>query len=175
MIYATVKITGSGLSQMDGDKVVVTVPKEEIQRVRLSHESQSRHPFLRFFAGFVLVTTGLILLTAAFIVAEGGVYLLQLQSYTLGIPVIPILLWAMVGVGLWLLAGVFRGNYNLLLDTDKGTRKIFFAASADIREIHRFIERANRELGYAIDTSIMETMYFAHAPDDNIKQCKSDP
>ena len=155
------------MSQMDGDRVVVTVPKEEIRGVRLSHDSQSRHPFLRFFAGFVLVTTGLILLTAAFIIAEGGVYLLHWQSYTLGIPVIPIVLWSMVAGGLWLLVGVFRGRYNLLLDTEKGCRKIFFAASADIREIKRFIERANEELGYDIDTSIMETMYLKHAPDDN--------
>jgi len=155
------------MSQMDGDKVVVTVPKEEIQRVKLSHDSRSRHPFLRFFAGFVLVTTGLIFLTAAFIIAEGGIYLVQLQSYTLGIPVIPIVLWAMVGVGLWLLVGVFRGRYNLLIDTEKGSRKIFFAPSADIREIERFIERANRELGCDIDASIMETMYFKHVLGSN--------
>ena len=169
MICASVKITGSGVSQLDGDTVVATVPKEEIRRARLSHDSRSRHPFLRFFAGFVLVTTGLVLLTAAFIIAEGGVYLLQLQSYTLGIPVVPIALWSMVGAGLWLLAGVFRGRYNLLLDTGKGCLKIFFAASADIREIARFIERANEELGYDIDTSIMGTMYFKPVPEDNKK------
>lgn len=155
------------MSQVDGDKEVVAVPKEEIRRVSLSHDPQSRHPFLRFFAGFVLVTTGLILLTAAFIIAEGGVYHLHLQSYTLGVPLIPIVLWSMVGGGLWLLIGVFRGRYNLLIDTEKGCRKIFFAASADIREIARFIKRANEELGYDIDTSIMETMYFKQTPDDD--------
>jgi hypothetical protein len=169
MICAAVKITESSICQMKADKVVATVPKEEIRRIRLSHDSQSRHPFLRFFTGFVLVTTGLIMLMAAFIIAEGGVYLLQIQSYTLGIPIIPIVLWSMVGAGLWLLIGVFRGRYNLLLDTEKGTRKIFFAASADICEIQRFIERANGELGYDIDTSIMETMYFKPVPGNNKK------
>jgi hypothetical protein len=165
MICSTVKITGSGMSQVDGGKIVITVPKEEIRGVRLSHDSQSRHPFLRFFAGFILVATGLILLTAAFFIAEGGVYLLQLQSYTLGIPIIPVVLWLMVGGGLWLLVGVFRGRYNLLLDTVQGSRKIFFSASADICEIGRFIKRANEELGYDIDTSIMETMYIRDVPD----------
>jgi len=169
MVCAAVKITESGICQVEGDKVVATVPKEEIRRVRLSHDSQSRHPFLRFFTGFALVTTGLILLIAAFIIAEGGVYLLQMQSYTLRIPISPIVLWLMVGVGLWLLVGVFRGRYNLLLDTEKGTRKIFFTASADIREIRCFIERANGELGYDIDTSIMETMYIKPVPDNNKK------
>ncbi len=150
----------SGISQLDGDAVVITVPRDEIRRVALAHDSRARHPFLQFFAGFILIATGLVFLIAAFLIAEGGVYLIQLKSRTFGIPLLPIGLWSMVGIGLWLIIGVFRGKYNLLIDTREGCRKIFFAESADIREIRDFVGRAVRDLGYTIDTSIMQSMHI---------------
>ncbi len=160
MTCSSVAISLSGISQLDGDAVVTTVPKEEIRRVTLAHDSRARRPFLQFFAGFILAATGLVFLIAAFLIAEGGVYVVQLKSLVLGVPVLPIGLWAMVGTGLWLIIGVFRGRYNLLIDTERGCRKIFFAESADIREIRDFIGRAVRELGYDIDMSIMESMHL---------------
>ncbi len=160
MMCSTVNISWSGISQLDGDAVVMTVPKEEIRRVTLAHDSRARRPFLQFFAGFILIVTGLVFLIAAFMIAEGGVYLIQLRSRTLGIPLLPIGLWSMVGIGLWLIIGVFRGRYNLLIDTRDGCRKIFFAESADIREIRDFVGRAVRELGYDIDMSIMQSMHI---------------
>ncbi len=160
MTCSTVNISTSGISQLDGDAVVMTVPRDEIWRVALVHDSRARHPFLQFFAGFILIATGLVFLIAAFLIAEGGVYLIQLKSRTFGIPLLPIGLWSMVGMGLWLIIGVFRGRYNLLIDTRDGCRKIFFAESADIREILDFVGRAVRELGYTIDTSIMQSMHI---------------
>ncbi len=136
------------------------IPKEEIQRIKLSHDSRSRRPFLRFLAGFVLMVIGLILLLAEFIIAEGGIVSLQLKSFTFGLPIVPILLWAMVGVGAWLLIGVFRGRYNFLIKTEKGMMKIFFDESADIREIRDLIIRAKDELGYDIDVTLLDSMHF---------------
>ncbi len=162
MTCSTVKISVSGISQLDGDAVVATVSKEDIRRVTLAHDSRARHPFLQFFAGFILITTGLIFLIAAFLIAEGGVYHIEWKSLTFGVPVLPLALWTMLGTGLWLIIGVFRGRYNLLIDTGSGTQKIFFAEAADIREILNFIGRAVRELGYDIDVSIMKSM-FLHA------------
>ena len=163
MICSTVQISGSGVSQLDHGAIVATVPKEEIRKITLSYDPRSRHPFLQFLAGFVLIATGLILLVAEFIIAEGGVVLMQLKSIVLGIPVVPILLWAMVGFGAWLLIGVFRGRYNFRIRTDDGMRKIFFAESADVRDIRSFATRANDELGYAIDLTIMQSMHIPHA------------
>ncbi len=160
MMLSTVHISASGISQLDGDAVVLNVPKEEIRRVTLAHDSRARRPFLQFFAGFILVATGLVFLIAAFLIAEGGVYVVQLKSLVLGVPVLPIGLWSLVGIGLWLIIGVFRGRYNLMIDTERGSRKIFFAESADIRDIRDFVGRAAREMGYTIDTSIMKSMHI---------------
>ncbi len=160
MKCSIVQILGSGISQIENNKIVAIVPKEEIRLIKLSHDSRSRHPFLRFLAGFVLMVTGLILLLAEFIVAEGGIVFLQMKSFVFGFPIVPILLWTMVGVGAWLLIGVFRGRYNFLIKTDRGMRKIFFEESADIREIREIITRAKNEFGYDIDVTLLDSMHF---------------
>ncbi len=160
MTCSSVHISASAISQLQGDAVVASVRKEEIRKISLVHDSLSRHPFFRFFAGFILIATGLIFLIAAFLIAEGGVYVVQVQSLVFGVPLLPLGLWAMVGAGLWLIIGVFRGRYNLLIDTSGGKRKIFFSESADIREIQHFVARADKELGYDIDASIMDSMHF---------------
>ena len=169
MICSNVKISSSGISQLDGNDIVETVPKEEIRTIKLCHDSRSSRPFLRFSSGFILIAIGLVFLTTVFLIAEGGLFFVQLKSGTLGVPVIPIALWIIVGFGLWLILGVFRGRYNFLIKTDTGTRKIFFSESADIREIRRFIERAARELGYEIDVSLLDTMILDS--DKNICRC----
>ncbi len=167
MRCSTVQISGSSISQLNGDGIAAAVPKEDIRRAKLAYDPKSRHPFLRFLAGFGLMVAGLILIIADFIIVEVGVFQLRVAAHTFRIPVAPIGLWLAVGAGLWLLIGVFRGRYNLSINTGSGTCKIFFAESADIREIRNFIGRANRELGYDIDTSIMETMYLNDSPADH--------
>ena len=168
MRCSSIEITGSGISQLEEECVAVTVPKEDIRRVALAYDPIVRHPFLQFHLGFVLVLTGLVLIIASFMVAEGGVYRLHLKSldFGFGIPLLPLVLWAMIGTGLWLIIKVlFRGNYNVLISTEKGCKKIFFDEEADIREVRSFIERANRELGYDIDLSIMNTMFVRDGVD----------
>jgi hypothetical protein len=168
MRCSTVEISGSAIRQIEGETVIETVPKEDIRAVTLCHDLRSRYPFLRFFTGVVLVFFGLILLADAFLKAEGGVVILHIKSYTLGIPLIPILLWGMVCQGLWLVMGVFRGRFNFLVKTCKGHRKIFFAESTDVGEVRDFVGRAISEYGYEIDASLFDTMHFEQAPQKRI-------
>ncbi len=164
MRCSTVQISATCISQLEDSRIAVTVPKEDIRRIKLSFDPASRHPFLRFLAGFGLVVAGLILIIADFIIVEVGIFRFHIASHTFSVPVATIGLWLWVGAGLWLLIGVFRGRYNLLIKTANGIRKIFFEGSADIREIQHFVGRANQELGYDIDMSIMDTMYIKRAP-----------
>jgi hypothetical protein len=167
MRCSTVQILGSGVSQIDGGRIAATVPKEEVRRIKLSYDPRSRHPFLRFLAGFGLIVAGLILIIADFIIVEVGIFRVHIASHTFSIPVATIGLWLGVCAGLWLLIGVFRGRYNLLINTRQGICKIFFAESTDIREIQHFVGRAKQELGYDIDMAIMDTMYIKQAPADH--------
>ena len=167
MRCSTIQISASCISQLEDSRIAVTVPKEDIRRIKLAYDPESRHPFLRFLAGFGLVVAGLILIIADFIIVEVGIFRFHIASHTFNIPAATIGLWLGVGAGLWLLIGVFRGRYNLLINTGQGIRKVFFAGSTDIREIQRFVGRANQELGYDIDMSIMDTMYIPHASADD--------
>ncbi len=170
MTCSSIHITAEGISQEDGAAGTVMVPREKIRSVTLSHRSRSRHPFLRFFTGFVLIVTGLVFLTAAFLLAEGGVVQMRLQAFSFGVPVIPIVLWSMVGAGFWLVLGVLRGCYTITIRGDGGSRTLCFAEATDIAEILRFLGRAEREFGYPIDTSLTKTMYIRRSPD-----CRDDP
>ena len=160
MICASVDISTSGISQLDGNRAIATIPRERISRIVLCHDSCSRHPFLRFLFGFVMIATGIILGIGAFLLDLGGVYLVKLQSFTFGVPVAPLVIVLLILAGGWLLAGVRRGRYNLMIHTSNGVRKIFFAESADIRDIRQFLGRARTEFGYEIDVSLMDQMHF---------------
>jgi hypothetical protein len=170
MKCSSITITASGISQHCDDSCMVTVPKDAIRSVKLGHDSRSRRPFLRFFVGFILVASGIVFLTAAFLIAEGGIVSMHLNSRVLGVPVLPVALWLLVGAGLWLIMGVFRGRYTMEITTEEGQKKFHFEESAKIVEINRFLQRANRELGYEIDLSLMNTMLIRR---DEGEQCPS--
>jgi hypothetical protein len=160
MNCASIDISATGIKQLGGSRAMAAVRREDIGRIVLGHDSRSRHPFLRFLVGFVLVTSGIILAIGAFLLDLGGVYLVKMESFTFGIPVAPLVIVLFIWAGGWLVLGVLRGRYNLLIHTPQGTRKIYFAETADIRDIRKFLERAEQELGYEIDVSLMQQMHF---------------
>ena len=166
MTNSTVKITATGVSQLEDSTAVFTISKQDIRLAKLTYLAKSRHPFLQFLIGFGLLASGLVLIIMTFIIVEVGVVIINVWSYTLSIPVVPIALWLMVGTGLWLIIGVFRGRYNIMIQTDQGISNIFFGESANIIDILNFIRRANQELGYNIDISITKTMYIRDSPSD---------
>jgi hypothetical protein len=160
MNCASVDISTNGISQLDGKKTINTIPREGIVRITLSHDSCSRHPFLRFLVGFVMIAMGIVLGIGAFLLDLGGIYPVETEYVSFGIPVAPLVIVSLIWAGGWLLAGMLRGRYNLLIHTPNGIRKIFFTDSADIRDIRQFLRRAQTELGYEIDVSLMDQMHF---------------
>lgn len=153
-----VEISGTRISELDGDRVVITVPREQIRQIKLSYDTGAKNPFCQFFLGFTLLSLGLIGVIVIFIASAGGGSLIQNQSGGSVLPLIPITLWLMIGIGLWLLADIFQAKYHFLIDTENGIRKVFFEKSVDIREIQQFIKRAHLNFGYEIDVSIVEKM-----------------
>ncbi len=166
MTCASITISAEGISQETGAAGTVTIGREAIRSLQLSHAGRSRRPFFRFFAGFLLMAIGTIFLIAAFLMAEGGVVEMHFMALSFSVPVVPLVLWAMVGAGLWLVMGVFRGCYGITVRSDSGTRTFSFPESMALSEILRFIARANRDLGYAIDTSLTASLYLGETPED---------
>jgi hypothetical protein len=152
----TLEISGTAISALDGDKVVYTVAREKIRRIILVYESDVKNPFCRYFLGFVLFLLGVIGLIAVLLASAGGHPLLQPETGSSELAPIILALWILIGAGLWLLMGVFRARYQLMIDSNEGISKVPFAKSMDLQQVRQFIRRAQMFFGYEIDVSILE-------------------
>jgi len=156
-----VEITGTNISELAGDRLVVTIPRKQILRIKLCYDTDSKYPFCQYFLGFTLLSLGLIGLVVTFFASIRGGPLIQAESGNFVLPLVPITLWLMVGAGFWLLLGIFRAKYHLWIETETGLYKIFFDKKADIKEIQQFIRQAQLHFGYAIDVSILEKLLIS--------------
>jgi hypothetical protein len=150
------EISADKVSEIDGKRIVFSIPRETIRQIKLGHDTDVKHPFCQYFLGFSLLSLGLIGLLVVFFVSSGKVSLTQNVSGDFVLPLIPISLWVITGAGFWLLAGIFRARYHLLIETEKETRQIFFEKATDVSEIRQFIRRARMDFGYCIDASVLD-------------------
>lgn len=152
-----VEISGTRICQFDGEWIVATVLREQITTIKLDYQTNAKYPFFQYFLGFTLISLGLLGLLVAFlaIIGDGSIIRSHVPS-GFSLPLIPTNLWIMVGVGLFLLSGIFRGRYFLSIETGNETRKIFFKRSANIDEIQHCIREAESKFGYEIDLSLLK-------------------
>ncbi len=150
------KISGTEIAQLKGGKAVITVPREKILRIKLVHDARAKNPFCQFFLGFTLLALGIIGMITIFLAALGKPGLFQTAVEDAGLPLLPIVLWLMIGAGIWCLAGVFQSRYQFHIETERGICKLFFGKSADIGEIRQFVRKARMDYGYEIDSSVLD-------------------
>ena len=155
---SNVEISAGRIAEFDGGRTVVAVSREQIRHIKLSYDTSVKTPFLHFFMGFTLTTLGMIGMITVFTAAARPGWLMQREPGHMVLPLIPIMLWAVIGIGLLLLMRVFRAQYHLVVDTGNGECKVFFERSADVLDIGRFIRRAKIDFGYEIESSILERM-----------------
>ncbi len=157
--YSKVEISGTDLRKIDDGRIVITIGKGEIRQIRLGYDTEARHPFLQYFFGFTLFSLGLLGLVVTFFANTGVRDVAASEPGEFVLPMIPVILWIMAGIGFWLLLGIFRARYHLCIDTDNGVRRIFFDKTAEVTEIRQFIRMANQKFGYEIDSSVLEKMH----------------
>ena len=158
-----IAISEAGISELDGDRIILTIPRAQIKGIKLSYDTRAKNPFCQFFLGFIMSVLGLIGLVVIFLASTKRGFLRQ-QSEYLEIPLIPVALWIMTGAGLWLLAGVLRAHYHLSVETEKETYKLFFKKTKDSREIRQFVRKAQIDFGYEIYVSILEKLQITDPP-----------
>ncbi len=160
-----VEISGTAISELAGGRGTIAIPRHQIQQITLSYDTRVRSPFCQFFFGFTLLLFGLIGLIVFFVsMSATGSLLIQTEDGVRAIagsgdpvlPLIPITLWFMSGIGLLSLSGIFQYRYHLLIDSGNGIHKIFFEKSVDIKEIKQFISAAHLQFGYEIEVSVQE-------------------
>jgi hypothetical protein len=164
---AKVEISGTAITELDSDRVVIAIPRERIQQIKLLYDTRVKNPFCQFFFGYTLLLSGLIGLIVFFVAASaGGDLLIQTangveviaEAGNLVLPLIPITLWLMCGIGFWSLFGIFQYRYHFLIDSENRKHKIFFEKTIDIKEIKQFIRIAHLHFGCEIDVSAIEKM-----------------
>lgn len=158
---SNVEISGSEISALNGKRVIIAVPRGQVRHIKLSYDSDAKYPFCQYFLGFTLLSLGLIGLVVTFFASSRWGPLIQTESGNFVLPLIPIILWIMAGVGFWLLVGILRARYHLRIDTENRIYKIFFDKEVDIEEIQQFIRQAHMNFGYTIDVSILEKMLIS--------------
>lgn len=150
-----VEISEDGISEVNGRGGGATIPRARIREIKLCYESKAKHPFSRYFLGYILLIFGIIGLLVDFLASVGEVSLIAVGSGDFVIPLIPVAHWCMIGIGFWLLVGIFRARYLLSIRTDEGVRRIFFEKKVTAEEIQQFLRRAQFSFGYTIDVSIL--------------------
>ncbi|MGC2424976.1 MAG: hypothetical protein WA666_11570 [Nitrospirota bacterium] len=156
--YCKVVISAAGISQAEGEIVLKALKRSQISRIELGYEANAKYPFFQYILGFTLLLLGLLGLLIALLVAivGGSINVPSILNHRHSLPLIPINLWVMVGIGFLLLSGIFRGRYLLLVDTGGETHKIYFKRGAQIGEIQKFIKKAQTIFGYEIDISALQ-------------------
>ncbi len=151
-----IEITGTNISELDGERPVLTIPRGQIRQIKLCYDTRAKNPFCQYFLGFTLLSLGLLGLMVTFFAGLSGGLDVQAEPGSFVIPIVPAALWLMTGVGFWLLMGIFKARYYLMIDREEGMQKFFFDRTADIGEIQTFIRKAKLKFGYTIDVSVLE-------------------
>ena len=158
LTYSKVEISATEIIKIEAGRPVLTIQREQIRQIELCYDTEANHPFYQYFLGFILLFLGLFGLIVTFLALAGGGGIAPAKPGELVIPLVPVILWVMTGIGFWLLVGIFRARYNLCIETDNGTHRIFFDKTTELMEIRQFISRANQRFGYEIDSSILAKM-----------------
>ncbi len=102
-----------------------------------------------------MVALGSIGLITLFLAGTGRTPLVPDDSGDQVIPVLPLVLWLMLGIGIWCLTGIFKTRYHFLIDTESGMQKIYFG-KVDNLQIRQFMRKVCGDFGYEIDISVLE-------------------
>ncbi len=154
--YSNVEISADEITEFSGERRIVTVSRKQIRHIKLSRDTSVKYPFLEFFVGFTLTFLGMIGIIILLVAAVGERHFIQRESEHLVLPLVPVILWGVTGIGLWLLVRVFRSRYHLVIETGNREFKIFFEKTTDIQDIKQFVQRAKTDFGYEIDVSPLD-------------------
>lgn len=142
--YLRVVITPEGVAEMDGASRVVFVPKSDIQKIELASGTGAERPLIQSLFGAVLVVVGLF--------SVKSIYLWMMEGGTISTLQVGLVVFMLAGA--WMLWGVFRKRTYLLVTTRNDTRKIVFAGKVDPVRLSEFVQAANCNFGYLIQSCL---------------------
>lgn len=146
IVYCGIGVSENGISEIQDGQKIVSIKKEDIRRIQFQKTIAEERPLILVLLGIVLMIPGILVSKVFFQwLRYGGT--LQIE---IGVTLLFILL---MPVGLLLIFFALRKKYLLLIDLDKGRRKIPFKGKLYKDEFNTFIENA-KKAGY--DIQILE-------------------
>jgi hypothetical protein len=126
MIYLNIEISAKGLSEFDGNRRVIFIPKEEIQTIETGFGSSAERPLLQLIAGLLLVGLGLV--GVAMIMASG------MRGFRWGVGFL-----VFGGLGAWILYEAVKKSHFLRVICVKDTPKLVFRGTFRDVDCSKFI------------------------------------
>ena len=146
---STVCLSKDSVFEKDRNKIVLSIPKEQILRLSLNYGFYSERPFIQALISIFFVISGFsfgvpIVRYVFFEENKSGASANAMKIFAYGIPLILL--------GLWFLADLLRRRYYLLVDTAEKSRKVVFKSEVSQSELHNFVKEAKSKFGYDIES-----------------------
>jgi hypothetical protein len=155
---STVKITQKGISELDGNKEFIFIPRIKINSISLLYGCGVKRPLVQIILSLIFILVPVyffiptILEVLASMVADPiEPDLIEIDNRR-SIKQFSALLLAFIPIGIWELYDVIKKKYYLLITTDK-REKITFREKTTKAELKNFLEQAKENFGYEIEYS----------------------
>jgi hypothetical protein len=154
-----VEVSASGIRQWSSNRISNIIARDQIRQITLCSGTDVKYPFCQYVLGLALFSIGLLGLAVSLLEVIGRGYIVQVQSNpgVIMLPLTPLGLLFIAGIGFWVLASIFSVKYFFMIETQKGAHKISFGKPTDVEEIRRFIWKMKMSFGYVIDIANFPT------------------
>ena len=136
--YLTIRISEKGISEVHSKRIVLFIPKSEIQNIELrSGSARKIHCYS---------------LDLALCCPAGGIY--GLRSLLSGNLLFRFALALVVFgcVGAWMIWETLQRQTYLLVVTASDSRKVIFKGKIEREDLTKFLEQARRQFGYVVSS-----------------------
>ena len=124
-----IRLTEQNLSEIDSGRIMVTVSKQDIQRIVLRHGVQAPHPATQLIAGIVLISLGYFPIRhLAYWFQHGGVYF-DYEAWII----------ALVIAGMFMVRGASKKGYFLDVELSQGHKRLAFQKNPDAKDLDIFV------------------------------------
>ena len=136
--YDSVRFTEQYAMEVQGNQVLVRVPRAEIQRIELVYGIGTERPGLTHFSGLALLFISIIpVLHFLFVMANGGRF-----------PLIFVLAMGLAVPGVWAVKLSVQKRWVVVLHSSKGQRRMIFRTSTDEAVMGSFLDKVRSRFGY---------------------------
>lgn len=140
--YLSIQVTRDGISELDGNRQVIFIPREQILRLEIKVGTGTQRPFLQLAVAVILI-----LVAAGFAIHVWSWWVSAawtIDTATIAAP--PLLLLTSA----WLIYDALKKRSILEIRTAKGNRKLLFGGSPEAAKLAAFVAQVSKNFPYTI-------------------------